>query len=493
MRYVIAIGATALAVIVRLALTPILGPDAVPYITLFVLLVFLGWLTGLAPALVAMVLGALAVDYLVLEPRGSFGIADPRMIAGLIVYVVVGAASAFLGTYLRRLQVVAEEVARDASEREQRLRESENRFRTLADSSPVMIWVNNARGNVEFGNRAYLEFLGMSEEALRAGGWQQALHPDDVQGYAQAYQEAARERQPFFAECRLRHADGSWRWVASYAAPRFSDQGEYLGHVGSSPEITERKAAEEALRDADRRKNEFLAIMAHELRNPLAPIRTGLELLRRRGDDPAERDRLRTVMERQIDHLVRLVDDLLDVARVTSGTINLQRRPVALARLVTEAVDTMNPAIEMAGVGLTVRVPGEIILDVDPTRFVQVLSNLLHNAAKFTDRGGRVAVSAELQHENEHATMALTVRDSGEGIPGALLPRVFDLFVRGAPRDPGKAGLGIGLALSRQLIELHGGRLEGRSDGEGRGSEFTIYLPVTSPASDQPGEASGRR
>ena len=245
-------------------------------------------------------------------------------------------------------------------------------------------------------------------------------------------------------------------------------------------EAIERARAEEQLRDADARKDEFLAMLAHELRNPLAPIRTGLELIRRGGDTVASVERVRGMMERQVDHIVRLVDDLLDVSRITSGKIALQRKPTALGSLVRSAVEANRAAIAAKRIDLTVALPkDDCVVDVDPTRFVQILSNVLHNAAKFTDDGGTVRISATLTAPGSDVIpqVSISVADSGIGISPELLPRVFDLFTQGETSSS-QPGLGIGLALARRLVELHAGRLEARSAGHGRGSEFVIHVPL---------------
>ena len=362
---------------------------------------------------------------------------------------------------------------------EQAVIESELRFRTMAEVAPVMIWVSDARGNIEFVNRAYREFLGTSEEEVHAIGWQVLVHPDDVPVYVEPAMKAVREHTPFAGECRVRRADGSWRWISTSAAVRLSSDGEFLGHVGCSPDITELKRAEQTLKLADRRKDEFLATLAHELRNPLAPIRTGLEVLRLSRDVRDELEELRPMMERQITHMMRLIDDLFDISRITAGKIRLQRQPTLLTDLVYHAVEVNRAAIEEAGLQLFVTLPhAACLLDVDPTRFVQVLSNLLHNAAKFTDRGGQIVVSAEIDEGATGPVVALTVRDTGIGIAPATLPYVFDLFTQGDSGDRASVGLGIGLALARQLIEMLGGEIEVHSEGLGHGSAFTIRMPI---------------
>jgi len=252
-------------------------------------------------------------------------------------------------------------------------------------------------------------------------------------------------------------------------------------------EAIERARAEEQLREASTRKDEFLAMLAHELRNPLAPIRTGLELIRRRGDTAGSVERVRGMMERQVGHMVRLIDDLLDVSRITSGKIALQRAPTSLGSLVHSAVEANRAAMAGKHIELSVELPtDDCVVDVDPTRFVQILSNLLHNAAKFTNNGGSVCISATLAPPAGEAVpqLSISVLDSGIGISPALLPRVFDLFTQGETRSS-QPGLGIGLALARRLVELHGGHLDARSQGLGRGSEFVIQLPLatTEPVS----------
>jgi signal transduction histidine kinase len=257
-------------------------------------------------------------------------------------------------------------------------------------------------------------------------------------------------------------------------------------------EAIERARAGEQLQEANARKDEFLAMLAHELRNPLAPIRTGLELIRRAGDSVVSVERVRGIMERQVGQLVRLVDDLLDVSRITSGQIVLQREPTRLASLVHSAVEATRAALAAKRIELRVDLPEDsCVIDVDPTRFVQILSNLLHNAAKFTPDDGLVCIAAKITLPANDAgpQVSISVVDSGIGISPELLTRVFDLFTQGETRSS-QPGLGIGLTLARRLVELHDGRLDGRSEGEGRGSEFTIQLPLATthsiPATEGP-------
>jgi CheY-like chemotaxis protein len=233
---------------------------------------------------------------------------------------------------------------------------------------------------------------------------------------------------------------------------------------------------------ANRAKDEFLAVLGHELRNPLSPIVTALELMRLSGGDAFLRER--AIIDRQVRHLVRLVSDLLDVSRVSQGKLILHKRPLETIDVVFRAIEMSSPLVEQRGHRLTVKVPESgLLVEADETRLAQVIANILNNAAKYTPEGGRIAVSAT----SDGGDMVLRVRDSGIGIHPDILPRIFDLFVqeeRGLPRS--REGLGIGLSIAKGLVELHGGTIGVESGGEGRGSEFVIRLPL---AGARPSEA----
>jgi len=318
------------------------------------------------------------------------------------------------------------------------------------------------------------------------------IHPDDRAPYAQAVAAAMDPAGDgtLRHDIRVLHSDGSLHWVTVTAQMVFEGNPRHAVRLaGMAADISDRKFTEAALRlseeqllESDRRKDEFLAVLAHELRNPLAPIRTGLELIRLGSDSRDAVERVRRMMERQIGHMVRLVDDLLDVSRITSGKIQLQRGVRQLASLVQNALEANRAALQDARLELSVDVPeSPVWLDVDPTRFVQVLSNILHNAVKFTNPGGRVVLAADVAGDagRSPGELVLSVTDSGVGISSDMLPRVFDLFVQGdSSADRSHSGLGIGLALARRLMDLHGGSIQASSDGPGLGSTFTIRLPV---------------
>jgi PAS domain S-box-containing protein len=394
------------------------------------------------------------------------------------------------------------EAERVVTQAEARLRDSEARLTLALDASGMgtFVWhVDEARGEPD---ARTLALLGLTDPAPSlADALDTLVHPDDRPRYTAA---VARALDPagtgaLQEDVRIRRPDGAERWLGLTARTTFEGEPRRPVRIaGVVADIDARKRTEASLRerdqqltDADRRKDEFLAMLAHELRNPLAPIRAGLELIRLGGDTVAAVERTRAIMERQVGHMVRLIDDLLDVSRITSGKIHLQRRPTPIETLVNTAIEANREAIAAAHLDLLVELPAEAIdVHADPTRGVQVISNVLHNAVKFTDAGGRIRVTAALEPDpgGGAATMvALTIADTGVGISPEMLPRVFDLFTQDrAAATRSHAGLGIGLALARRLVEMHGGTIDARSDGHGRGSTFTLRLPIATAAVDVP-------
>ncbi|WP_075795034.1 hybrid sensor histidine kinase/response regulator [Massilia putida] len=355
------------------------------------------------------------------------------------------------------------------------LRVSEQRFRTLANTVPVLIWQNDEQGRCMFVNRYYLDFTGKAFEDVMGVRWHELVHPDDAPAYIADYLDAVRMRRPWRNLDRLLRRDGQWRWFDNYAQPLFAPDGSYVGHVGASLDITDAVLAEQALKETDRRKDEFLAVLAHELRNPLAPISNAVHLLRH-PDGRRRADRLVEMLGRQVRQMIKLVDDLLEISRITRDKIELHRQPLLLADVVHGAVETSRPLIDQQRHHLEVRLPDEpLTLFADSVRLMQVLANLLNNAAKYTDLGGRI----DLEARRVGTEVEITVRDNGIGIPPGHLPEVFDMFTqahRAAGR--GQGGLGIGLAMVRSLVQMHGGTVEARSAGAGLGSEFIVRLPL---------------
>ncbi len=337
-------------------------------------------------------------------------------------------------------------------------------------------------------------------------GWTKLLHPDDL-GKAEADVRRALESGEYFTEFRVVWPDGSVHWLETRANVFKDGHDKPVRIMGVNMDVTERKRNEEELRqtqkelqqgldqlaDADRRKDEFLATLAHELRNPLAPIRHGLDLMQMARGDPSTVEMARQMIDRQFSQLVRLVDDLMDVSRISRGKIELRKEQVQLAGVIDGAVETSRPLIEQMGHQLTVTLPRSlVVIDADFTRLSQVFVNLLNNAAKYTPRCGHISLTAERQGSD----LVVSVKDTGLGIAAAQLPCLFTMFSQlDHPSELSQGGLGVGLTLVKRLVEMHGGRIEARSEGIGKGSEFIVRLPIvveafTSQALDSAQEQS---
>ncbi|HET7204266.1 MAG TPA: PAS domain S-box protein [Steroidobacteraceae bacterium] len=364
---------------------------------------------------------------------------------------------------------------------EERLRESEQRFKIMANTAPAMLWITNEHHQCTFLSRGWYDFTGQRSGDGLGFGWLDVVHEDDRQRTREAYLTAAERHEPFLLDFRLCSADGGYRWTIDAGRPRFDDSGTFLGFIGSVFDVHERKQAEEALRDADRRKDDFLAVLAHELRNPLAPLRNGLEVLRRARPDSDGARTAREMMERQVDQMVRLIDDLLDTSRIARGKFELHRTAVDLVETVRHALETSRPLLDAAGHRLRVELPERpLIVHADPVRVAQVLTNLLNNAAHYTDRGGRVTIAVRSSGDEAF----VEVEDDGVGIPADMLEQVFEPFVQleTSIRRGRQNGLGLGLALARSIVNLHGGSIRASAGRDGRGSLFTVRLPLSGPA-----------
>jgi signal transduction histidine kinase/ActR/RegA family two-component response regulator len=366
------------------------------------------------------------------------------------------------------------------------LRERVEDMQALMDMLPVAVFVaHDTNCGVITGNRAAAELLRMqpSDNFTRSARSDQRPAPFrvrknglEVPPAELPIQRAARGELVRSEPVELVFDDGKVIQTLVSASPLYHPDGQLRGAVATIADITEQKNAELALREADRRKDDFLAVLAHELRNPLAPIRNAVHILRRTGRSDAAAERVTGIMERQVSHMVRLVDDLLEISRITRGKIELRKEPVEVAAIVRSALETSRPHIESAGHQLSVHLPAEPIwLQGDADRLTQIIGNLLNNAAKYTDAGGQIVLTVR----REDQVVSISVRDTGMGISQDLLPRVFEPFMQ-ADRHPNRArgGLGIGLTLARNLVEMHGGSIRAYSDGAGRGSEFVVSLPL---------------
>ncbi len=307
------------------------------------------------------------------------------------------------------------------------------------------------------------------------------IHPDDREPTRLAIETSIEGRTHYNTEYRTVHpTTGAIKWVRAIGRTFYQADGTPIRFDGVTLDVSEQKLAEINMREADLHKDQFLATLAHELRNPLAPLRNGLQILRIGSGDQAVIGRAREMMERQVDIMVRLVDDLLDVARISGGKIELRRHVESLQTVVARAVETAMPAIEAHRHSLTVKAPAEpIMVDVDSARFIQVLTNLIGNAAKYTPPGGHLTVEAMI----DGSEAVTSVTDNGVGIPYAALDRVFDMFSQvGSTRSMAQGGLGIGLYLAKRIVELHDGRLLAHSDGTGKGSTFSVRVPLAQVA-----------
>jgi two-component system, chemotaxis family, CheB/CheR fusion protein len=478
--------------------------------------------------------------------------------------------------------------------------DSDERFRLLANSVPVLIWMSGTDPRRTWFNEPWLTFVGRNMEQELGDGWLENVHPDDVDQSLKTYRDAFNARLSVSIQYRLKRSDGTYRWMRDDGAPVHDAGGELTGYVGSSTDISDQKHLEEAAlslsfaneiiassddailsktldgvitswnvaaermfgytakeacgkridiiipydriqeermilerlrrgeridhyetvrrskdgrsfdisltispvrdesgkiigaskiarditdrkraefehKESERRKDEFLAILAHELRNPLAPVRNAVHYLKLKGPEDTDLRRPIEMIDRQVAQMARLIDDLLDVSRISRGVLELRRERFALAEVVGAAVDGCHDQIQAQGQTLRVSLPKEPVeLEADRERLIQVLYNLIANASKYTPTSGRIELTAAARNR----ILDVSVKDNGIGIPPGKLTEIFELFSRVDSSLERQGGLGIGLTLARQLTELHGGTIEARSDGIGRGSEFVLKLPI---------------
>ncbi len=376
-----------------------------------------------------------------------------------------------LDLYARKTTDFIERVRTDDA-----LRKSEERFARFMHYLPGLAWIKDSQGRYVFANEAAARAFQTSRAEL-IGRTDAEVFPPEIAAQFSEHDRIALENGTGVQVIEtLEHDDGVLHKsiVHKFPMPGADGAAPYVG--GMAIDVTERMRAEEELREADRRKDQFLATLAHELRNPLAPLRNGLELMKLARDDAQAIERAREMMERQLAQMVRLIDDLLDVSRISRGRITLRNERLNLVDVLRHSIEAVRPTIERAGHSLTITLPSEEMwLDGDETRLAQVFANLLGNAAKFTDPGGHVWITAA--RDGDAAT--INVRDSGIGIPAPLLGTVFEMFAQvDAAQERAQGGLGIGLSLVKGLVEMHGGTVAAHSEGPGRGSEFVVRLPL---------------
>lgn len=484
--YLLALGAVSLTGLVRGSMLSGLMGDRSPFGLFTLAILCSAWMGGLGPGLFATGLSVFGGIVFFITPHP---ITSQHTVL-MVIFSLNGILISIVCESLRRSRQHAEE-GRDKLERSQRdLRESESRFRQLADSAPVMIWMSDATGQCSWLNRPWIEFTGQPLEKQTGDGWEQFIHPDDLARCRETFQRHFETRTAFEMDYRLRRHDGIHRWIITRGMPLFSGDSSFLGYMGGCIDIHERKEAEkdsEALLKIEQRarleaertallKDEFLATVSHEMRTPLTAMLGWVQLLRSgtlSGDTVPQA--LETI-ERNARAQAKLIDDLLDMSRILSGRLRLDVQQVQPEEIVEAAVSAAEPAATAKKIRLVSDLDpltGPIV--GDPTRLQQIIWNLLNNAIKFTPSSGSVTVKLKRMD----FALEISVTDTGEGITPEFLPHVFDRFrQQDASTVRRHQGLGLGLAIVKQLVELHGGSVEARSEGIGQGSTFVVHLPI---------------
>ena len=388
-----------------------------------------------------------------------------------------------LGTCLMLTDLTAQRHYEELQRTQEALRASEERLDLAQRAGHIGTFDWNIRSGTVTWSATKEELYGLPAGGFggRYEDWFQTVHPDDRERAEAERHQAIAERTELNSEFRIIRPDGQTRWMLSKGKVFYAGDGAPLRMIGVSLDITERKRTEDELRDADRRKDEFLATLAHELRNPLAPMRNAVQVLKVKGPRHPELDWALGILDRQARLMARLLEDLLDVSRISRNRLELRRERVELAVVWEAALETSRPVIEAGNHEITVTLPSEPIqLEADPVRLAQVFANLLNNAAKYTEKGGRIQLTGE--RHGDH--VVVTVKDTGIGIAADALPRIFEIFSQANPAlGRSHSGLGIGLSLAKGIVELHDGTIEARSEGPGRGSEFVVRLPVAAATS----------
>ena len=493
--YAVAILATCVVLLARwLLLDQILGREF-PLVLFVISVVAAAWVGGLKPGLLAVALGLAGGIYFYTERQGLW-IPQPYDRVRIVFFILVGGLVSAdieslrivqhrLDAREKQIEVQEELLAIEVKNRrkfELALREREERFCMAVESADIGTWdLNVLTGERQWSDRAKAMFgLALYEDVSKIS-FLELVHPEDREKVDQAIRAALDSRGTgrYRIEYRILRPDGKTRWVVAKGQAFF--QGEAsdrraLRFIGTVLDITDRKEMEESLKKADRRKDEFLAVLAHELRNPVVPLRNALQIWATVKSEPAELERLRSMMNRQVQQMIRLIDDLLDVARITQGKFELQKRRLDLVAVVSNAVEALRPVVQDTGHSLHVSLPSAtIMIDGDEARLTQIFNNILHNAIRCTARHGVIEINIETRGDEA----LVTVRDNGVGIPEGMLSDIFEPFQQVHSSANGShAGLGIGLNLAKQIAEIHGGGIEARSEGTGHGSEFVVTLPL---------------
>jgi PAS domain S-box-containing protein len=499
LRYVVGVGLSLFALLLQIGVALIVG-NRIPFLLFVPLVALAAVLLGSGPAAIVLLAGFLYGCSIFL-PLGTLYVGSFRDQVALALFAVVGIFFIYVGKKVRgvinravdaELALLNEKLARERADDDrlrqlyQQVRSSEERYRNLFDSMDqgfcvIDVIFNDAGEAVDYKvlemNPAGIAIYGLGDVV---GKNIKEVVPHIGSYWIDTYAQVALTGQPVRFE---NQAQSSGRWFEGYASRVGDADSRKVALLFT--DVSVRKENEARLRrlaadlsEVDRRKTEFLAVLAHELRNPLAPIRSGLDILKLSGANPQMVERMRDMMDRQVTHMVRLVDDLLDIARINGGKIDLKKERVSLQSIISAAVEANAPMIGKAHHRLHVVMPDEAIeLLVDPTRMVQVLGNLLNNAAKYTPPGGRIALGAA----RDGGEIVISVEDNGVGIPEASQPFIFDMFNQvGRNMDLSHGGLGIGLSLVKRLLEMHDGSISVASGGtHSGGTTFTIRLPLS--------------
>ena len=493
-RYGLAVVSVAVAAAIRVLLDPWLE-DRFPFLTLFASIILIGRYGGLGPALLGIICTFLAAVLLLLHRNYSFDIQRTEYQIIVILFTLIGIGNAMLFDSVRKAQSRArakQEQLQEESKRRSTL-EAENRdiLQLAHKLGKIGYWEWNSLTDENKWSPEIEALYGLPPGGFEGGyaGWAKLLHPDDL-AKAEADVKLALETGEYFTEFRVVWPDGGIHWLETRATVFKDENNKPVRLIGVNMDVTDRKRVEDELRqsqqelhrrieqlaEGDRRKDEFLAMLAHELRNPLAPIRNAVQILRFKSPVEPELQAARDMIDRQVQQMIRLVDDLLDLARITRNKLQLRKQQIDLEAVLQNAVETARPLIETSNHELTVTLlPRPIYLDADPVRLAQVFANLLTNAAKYSEHGGHIWLTVQVQGSDA----VVSVRDTGVGIPKEMLTRVWEIFTQvDQSLERSQGGLGIGLTLVRNLVEMHGGSVEARSEGDGKGSEFIVRLPI---------------
>jgi len=447
----------------RVVLAPLAGVQN-PLLAFLLVILVVGYLGGRGPAVLATFASA-AAAHLVYWPIARALLGTGNWTVHILVFSTVGV---LLAEGIHWLQQAAEA-----------LRESEQRLRTILDRAAAVVFLKDRNGRYTYVNQEVLRLSGLRPDQL-IGKTEYEVFPYEVAESMHANDlRVWQSGMPLTTEEALPNPDGAHHYIATKFLLSDSAGKPYL-LCGIMTDITRQKRTEEALRIADRRKDIFLATLAHELRNPLAPIRHAVTLLKMPNLSARDADRARNIIDRQSQHMGRLLDDLLDVSRITRGSLELRKRTLDIASVIDSAVESVRPLMEGKRHTVVVEIAETpLYVEGDAVRLSQVIANLLTNAGKYTEPGGRIDVRVQSQG----GEVVVRVIDNGIGIARDVLPHIFEMFAQGKSElQHAEGGLGIGLALVRGLLELHGGTIEARSAGPGRGSEFIVRLPAKSPA-----------